>query len=191
MSAHTRSMYLSALDFAAQAHAGQTRKFSNDPYIVHPIRVAGLAQRFDVGERYRTIAVSVALLHDTIEDCSVTRQQIVDNFGHEVAYGVWGLTDCVGRGVATPGVDNRATRKAMDREWLRSRNPVVRALKLLDCADNLEDWPQDDGFVDVMLREMGELRAVLGHGLGRLMMQGVLDHFDSVWGSVKARRIAG
>ncbi len=185
---NARELYEHALAFATEAHAGQLRKHSTDPYIVHPIRVAALARRFDVGERYRTIAQSVALLHDTIEDCDVTRGDIVEHFGNEVAYGVWGLTDCVGRGTAVPGVQNRAVRKALDKEWLRRQNPTVRALKLLDCADNLEDWPGDSGFLDLMISEMADLRAVIGHRLGDLMMQGVLDHFDKVWARVNAAR---
>ena len=187
-SPRVKEMYAHALEFATKAHEGQVRQHTGEPYITHPVRVAALARRFDVGERYRTIAQSAALLHDVIEDCGVTRAEIVDEFGHEVAYGVWSLTDCVGRGVAEAGVDNRAKRKATDLEWLSKCNPLVRALKLLDCADNLGNWPVTDGFLDLMLRETAALRGALGRGLDRLMMQEVLDHFDETWLRVSGAR---
>ena len=62
----------------------------------------------------------------------------------------------------------------------------MRAVELLDCADNVRDGPAGDGFLRVMLGGMAKLRAAIGHRLGRLMMQGVLDHFDSAWAAVSA-----
>ncbi len=73
--------------FSARAHAGQTRK-SGEPYLVHPLAVAAyLAEmKMDV----ETIAT--ALLHDTVEDTLVTREELARLFGEEIADLVDGVT---------------------------------------------------------------------------------------------------
>jgi len=72
---------------ADAAHAGQKRK-SGEPYITHPIAVAGILA--DMG--FDAASVSAALLHDVIEDCGVSREQIEKDFGHDVAFLVDGVT---------------------------------------------------------------------------------------------------
>ncbi len=78
---------LSALVFAAHAHAGQMRK-SGEPFFEHPvstaIRIAELQLPADV--------VCAALLHDTLEDCDVSIEQLRDRFGESVARMVDGVT---------------------------------------------------------------------------------------------------
>ncbi|RME29275.1 MAG: bifunctional (p)ppGpp synthetase/guanosine-3',5'-bis(diphosphate) 3'-pyrophosphohydrolase [Deltaproteobacteria bacterium] len=73
--------------FAGKAHAGQLRR-SGEPYLVHPIAVAEiLAQlRMDVD------TIATGLLHDTMEDCLVTRDELAAMFGDEVADMVDGVT---------------------------------------------------------------------------------------------------
>ena len=63
----------------AAAHEGQTRK-SGEPYITHPVAVAKVLaeQRVDVE------TLVAAILHDTIEDTPLTRQQLADEFGETV-----------------------------------------------------------------------------------------------------------
>ena len=65
---------------AKKAHHGQMRR-SGEPYITHPVAAAlTLAQmRLD----YQTIMAT--LLHDVIEDTSVTRDELAEQFGNEVA----------------------------------------------------------------------------------------------------------
>lgn len=57
-----------AAAFAAQAHAGQVRKYTGEPYIRHPEAVAKLVQASG-GD---TAMVAAAWLHDTVEDTAVT-----------------------------------------------------------------------------------------------------------------------
>jgi len=76
-----------AFKFADQAHLGQTRH-SGEPYITHPLAVAGLVAdwRLDVQ------AVMAALMHDAMEDCNVDKPQIVERLGAPTADLVDGLT---------------------------------------------------------------------------------------------------
>ena len=72
-----------ALDIAKKAHEGQVDK-AGEEYIFHPVTVALLC------DDAKTKAV--ALLHDTIEDCDVTYEQIRDALGEEIADAVRLLT---------------------------------------------------------------------------------------------------
>ena len=88
--------YLSAADieqvrqayrFADEAHLGQLRK-SGDPYITHPIAVAAQCAEWKLDAQ----ALMAALMHDAIEDCGVTKEDLVQRFGSPVAELVDGLT---------------------------------------------------------------------------------------------------
>lgn len=67
--------------FATEAHKGQTRKTSGEPYIGHPYLVAKILQ--DAGMPPEVIVAG--LLHDTVEDTDVTIEDIQKEFGDEVA----------------------------------------------------------------------------------------------------------
>ena len=55
-----------AIEFATRAHAGQFRKGTSRPYIVHPIEVGDIVSTMTKDEEI----ISAAVLHDTIEDCA-------------------------------------------------------------------------------------------------------------------------
>jgi GTP pyrophosphokinase len=76
-----------AYRFADEAHLGQLRN-SGLPYITHPIAVAGLCAEWKLDAQ----ALMAALLHDTLEDCGVTKIELVEKFGAPVAELVDGLT---------------------------------------------------------------------------------------------------
>ena len=78
-----------AIGFAARAHQGQQRKTGDVPYIAHPVAVAMILQRMDCAE---TI-VAAGLLHDVVEDTSVTLKDVRRHFGDEVAEIVAGCTE--------------------------------------------------------------------------------------------------
>lgn len=69
-----------AIEFAAVAHQGQTRKGTDIPYIVHPFEVAQLLTAAGADESL-TVA---GLLHDTLEDTAITAEDIFHTFGGEV-----------------------------------------------------------------------------------------------------------
>ncbi len=76
-----------AFKFADEAHLGQFRA-SGAPYITHPIAVAGVVAEWKLDAQ----ALMAALLHDTIEDCGVTKTQLIEQFGAPTADLVDGLT---------------------------------------------------------------------------------------------------
>ncbi|HEY1036096.1 MAG TPA: HD domain-containing protein, partial [Pseudoxanthomonas sp.] len=69
-----------AWEVGAAAHAGQTRK-SGEPYITHPVAVAGVLA--ELGMDAETLIA--AILHDTIEDTPLTGEEIAGEFGANVA----------------------------------------------------------------------------------------------------------
>jgi len=88
--------YMSAADienvrrayrFADEAHLGQLRN-SGEPYITHPIAVAQQCAEWKLDAQ----ALMAALLHDAIEDCGVTKPELIERFGAPVAELVDGLT---------------------------------------------------------------------------------------------------
>jgi (p)ppGpp synthase/HD superfamily hydrolase len=83
---------LNAAHFAAQRHAGQRRKgAAAEPYINHLLEVAELVSSALPGlDRNLVIA---ALLHDTIEDTTVTKNELAQTFGDDVAELVMEVTD--------------------------------------------------------------------------------------------------
>jgi len=76
-----------AYRFADEAHLGQFRA-SGEPYITHPIAVAGLCAdwRLDVQ------AIMAALMHDAMEDCGISKTELIERFGAPTAELVDGLT---------------------------------------------------------------------------------------------------
>lgn len=76
-----------AFEFARKAHQGHKR-LSGDPYITHPLAIAGILA--DLEQDPQTIAA--ALLHDVVEDAEITRQQLSRQFGAEVTRLVEGVT---------------------------------------------------------------------------------------------------
>ena len=83
--------FLCAFNFAAEKHAGQTRKASTIPYIAHLMGVASLVLEFGGGE---DMAIA-ALLHDVVEDCggAAMLKEVRRRFGSRVAKIVDGCTD--------------------------------------------------------------------------------------------------
>ena len=76
-----------AFKFADEAHLGQFRA-SGEPYITHPIAVAGLCADWKLDVQ----AIMSALMHDAMEDCGVTKPELIERFGSATAELVDGLT---------------------------------------------------------------------------------------------------
>ncbi|HLO95047.1 MAG TPA: bifunctional (p)ppGpp synthetase/guanosine-3',5'-bis(diphosphate) 3'-pyrophosphohydrolase [Burkholderiaceae bacterium] len=76
-----------AYKFADEAHLGQFRA-SGEPYITHPIAVAGICAEW----RLDAQAIMAALMHDAMEDCGVTKTELIERFEAPTAELVDGLT---------------------------------------------------------------------------------------------------
>src|SRR5213593_2597618 len=73
--------------YAMRAH-GEQRRASGDPYFSHPLEVAGILTDLKLDDA----TIAAALLHDTIEDTTVTRAEIDQMFGKDIGALVEGLT---------------------------------------------------------------------------------------------------
>jgi len=69
-----------AYRFADEAHLGQLRK-NGEPYITHPIAVATQCTEWKLDAQ----ALMAALMHDVMEDCGVTKADLIEKFGSSVA----------------------------------------------------------------------------------------------------------
>ena len=81
------SLIEKAFNIANNAHLGQLRK-SGEPYIIHPICVATILAELELDKE----AIVSGLLHDVVEDTVMTLDEIAEEFGHEVAVIVDGVT---------------------------------------------------------------------------------------------------
>ena len=150
--------------FATAAHAavGQLRKYTFEPYIVHPAEVAALVATVP-GHTPEMIAA--AWLHDTVEDTGVTSELIRKEFGDEVAELVGWLTD-----VSRPDHGNRAARKAVDRAHTAGAPAAAQTIKLADLIANTRSIMQhDEKFAVTYLAEKRMLLEVMTKGDPGLM----------------------
>lgn len=74
------SYVVKAFNFAKEKHKDQFRK-SGEPYILHPVEVAYILERQD----FNSDVICSALLHDTVEDCNVTIEELAKMFNPQVA----------------------------------------------------------------------------------------------------------
>ncbi len=81
------SLVSQAYEFAERAHEGQMRK-SGDPYVTHPLSVAFIISQL----RLDVPSICAGLLHDCVEDTTVTVEELSNEFGEEVAFLVDGVT---------------------------------------------------------------------------------------------------
>jgi len=135
-----------AYEFAKQAHEGQLRKYTDEPYINHCERVAVNASNYMDSEHMADMVYTIAVLHDTIEDTDVTFAHIATAFGTKVAWGVLALTE--------EGEGNRATRHARYNEKLGGSAEPIQIIKVFDMIDNCESLQElDPEWSQVYFRE--------------------------------------
>ena len=159
------------LDFAEKSHKDQKR-ISGEPYIIHPIATAqNLAEM-----KLDTTTIKGALLHDVIEDCNVSYNEIEKLFGSEVAYIVDGATklkniDKINESsqmaieINTP----QRTRSATLRKILIAMTKDVRVvlIKLSDRLHNMQTLKYLPASRQLRIaRETLDIHAPLAHRLG-------------------------
>jgi GTP diphosphokinase / guanosine-3',5'-bis(diphosphate) 3'-diphosphatase len=147
-----------AFDTADHWHSGQYRK-SGDPYITHPLAVAGILANLGMD----TTTLVAALLHDTIEDTAYGLDAMRADFGPEVALLVDGVTklDRVKLGDAAKAETIRKMVVAM------AKDPRVLVIKLADRLHNMRTLtflprPKQEQ----KAKETLEILAPLAHRLG-------------------------
>ncbi|MCP1109777.1 (p)ppGpp synthase/HD superfamily hydrolase [Lachnospiraceae bacterium PF1-21] len=121
-----------AIEFATKAHAGQLRKGTSRPYIVHPVEVGDIVATMTDDEE----VIAAAILHDTIEDCeAVTEDILEEQFGSRVA-----------SIVAQESEDKSKSwleRKTATIEHMRHAPIEVKMIGLADKLSNMRDINRD------------------------------------------------
>jgi (p)ppGpp synthase/HD superfamily hydrolase len=155
---HPDDLIKKASRFATWAHASidQRRKYTNEPYIVHPAAVARLVSEITDDEAM----IAAAWLHDVVEDTPVTLDEIRAEFGDDVASLVSDLT-----AASKPEDGNRRTRKAIDLEHTARASDRAKTVKLADLMDNLGSVADHDAdFALTYMCEKKRLLTVLTEG---------------------------
>lgn len=118
-----------AKQFASQAHegAGQRRKYTQQPYIIHPAAVVEWVRRVNQDE----ILLAAAWLHDTVEDTGTSLAEIEQHFGQPVADLVAMLTL-----PARPPGASRIEKQQAALQHMANASPSAKTIKLADIIDN-------------------------------------------------------
>ena len=189
------SLVKKAYDYSLKHHEGQSRA-SGEPYLVHPLEVALVLSEMKMDP----VAVAAGLLHDSVEDTSVTIVDIRKEFGEQVAHIVEGVTKI--------SKIDFATREEQQAENLRKMMLAmvddirVVLIKLADRLHNmrtLEHLPEERRHK--IAEETLEIYAPIAHRLGMGKIRGELEDlgfrfldpvgYEQVEKSVNARRKEG
>jgi guanosine-3',5'-bis(diphosphate) 3'-pyrophosphohydrolase len=146
--------------FSAQAHKGQTR-LSGEPYLIHPLEVAYTLTRMNLD----IPSVVSGLLHDTLEDSYVSKEEIEKYFGKEIAELVDGVTK-IGK---IPLKTSEESRVENFRKMILAMSKDIRVIlvKLADRYHNMQtlNFLSPEKQIEVS-RETIEIYAPLAHRLG-------------------------
>ena len=189
------SLIRKAWDFTVKHHEGQLRA-SGEPYVIHPLEVAEVLAEMKLD----ATAIAAGLLHDAVEDTPATHEEIVAEFGEQVAHIVDGVTK-----IDKIQFANREDRQAENvRKMLLAMVSDVRVvlIKLADRLNNmrtLEHLKPDRQ--EAIARETLDIYAPLAHRLGMGKVRGELEDlafrytdpvsYERVAAAVEARRGEG
>src|SRR5919108_3812490 len=184
-----------AYDYSLKNHEGQSRA-SGEPYLVHPLEVALVLAEMKIDPA----AIAAGLLHDSVEDTSVTVVDLRKEFGEEVAHIVEGVTKI--------SAIDFATREEQQAENLRKMvlamvdDIRVVLIKLADRLHNmrtLEHLPPDRR--QTIAQETLDIYAPIAHRLGMGKIRGELEDlgfryvdpigYQQIHDAVEARRKPG
>ncbi|MBQ6609299.1 MAG: bifunctional (p)ppGpp synthetase/guanosine-3',5'-bis(diphosphate) 3'-pyrophosphohydrolase [Oscillospiraceae bacterium] len=126
-----------AVLFATRAHAGQVRKGSEKPYILHPMEVMAIVTKFTDDED----VIAAAVLHDTVEDTSITLERLEKEFGPRVAALVASVTEDKKKNL--PAESTWLERKREAILHLETASHETKLLCLADKYSNLRDMYED------------------------------------------------
>ena len=166
LSPDERAQVEQAYQFAEAAHNGHTRR-SGHPYISHPLAAAIVCAELQLD----VPAVQAALLHDVMEDCGVTRSELVDAFGVDVAKLVDGATKLSALhlpDVESPAVNEDAQAENLRKMFIAMADDVrVVIVKLADRLHNMRTlWALPEEKRRRISRETMEIYAPLAARLG-------------------------
>ena len=134
--------YVQAMRFAAERHKAQKEPGHDLPYLVHVVSVAAevIAALPTTKLADPDLAVTCALLHDTVEDTDTTLDEIAELFGPAVAAGVSALTK-------NEQLPTKKDQMADSLRRIREQPPEIAVVKLADRITNLSTpphyWPKE------------------------------------------------
>jgi len=160
-----------ARDYCKTSHAGQVRKFKNQPYHTHPVAVAEILARhgYDDAETQ-----CVALLHDTLEDTEAEIGQIRKLFGDEIANGVFILSRN----------NRRKNRQELTHEEyiqrLSSAGDVPNRVKIADVIHNTIDLDTlPDESIERIIKYSNKYYIPKGEEIAPFMVQELIDNIKN------------
>ena len=166
--------------YATEAHGEQMRKFANELYINHPIRVMQIVR--DYIEDLPVLAS--ALLHDVLEDTQITKRKLgqflqsvmTKDDAEKTLILVDELTDVYTK--ADYPKLNRRTRKNKETERLSGTSPEAQSVKYADIIDNVRDISKEEtDFALVYIREVKQLLQHMNKG-NMLLYQRAMEEVD-------------
>ncbi len=157
--------------FGAKAHATQTRA-SGEPYFGHPLEVAAILTDLKLDDA----TIVTALLHDTIEDTTATREEIVALFGEEIAQLVDGVTKLTRLELTS----KEAAQAENFRKLLMAMARDVRVL-LVKLADRLHNMRTLEALrPDKRVRIARETMEIYAPLAGRMGMQHMREELEDI-----------
>ena len=154
-----------AEQFAQEAHKDHKRKYTGEPYYVHLDEVRNIVKQAGGSVNQQC----AALLHDTVEDTSVTPADVTREFGPQIAKLVVELTD-----VSKPEDGNRKVRKGIDRDKLAGVSAEAQTVKYADLISNGRDIGKNDPkFAKVYHAEKADLLRVMKNGKASLRKEAI------------------
>jgi guanosine-3',5'-bis(diphosphate) 3'-pyrophosphohydrolase len=153
--------------FADQAHGNQMRRYANERYIAHPIRVMEMCREYT--EEVPVLAA--ALLHDVLEDTSTDKETLSEfldsvmekDQASKTLQLVEELTDVYIK--SEYPLMNRRARRTREAERLSDVSPEAQTIKYADVIDNVSDIAkQETDFALVYMRECKQLLQEINKG---------------------------
>src|ERR1035437_931361 len=184
-----------AYEFSQKHHAGQSRA-SGEPYLVHPLEVGNVLADMKMD----SVSIAAGLLHDSVEDTSVTTVEIRQEFGEQVAHIVEGVTK-----ISKIDFSTREEAQAENlRKMMLAMVDDIRVvlIKLADRLHNMRTLEHlDHERQQKIARETLEIYAPIAHRLGMGKIRGELEDlgfkfldpigYEQVRAAVASRRKAG
>jgi guanosine-3',5'-bis(diphosphate) 3'-pyrophosphohydrolase len=141
--------------YADNAHGDQTRRYSDDRYIVHPVRVMEMTRQYEPDVTIQ----AAALLHDVLEDTPVTKEALGEfldsvlekSVAERTLKLVEELTDVYIKN-NFPGMSRRS-RKQKEADRLGEASADAQTIKYADIIDNTDITYNDRSFAPVYLKE--------------------------------------
>jgi len=163
------SILQKAYVFSAQAHKGQTR-LSGEPYLLHPLEVAYTLTKMNLD----IPSIVAGLLHDTVEDSYVSKKEVEEHFGKEIA----DLVDGVTKISKIPVKSTEEAKGENLRKMILAMSKDIRVIlvKLADRFHNMKTLqflsPAQQQYI---ARETLDIYAPLAHRLGIEWLKGELE----------------